>query len=70
MLTMLIVALLLIPVAAAIGVPLLFDRHTWLVGTLPFAVLYGIVLHQVATRLIAPVMLARAPDILNATVKE
>ena len=33
-------------------------------------VLYGVGLHQLATRLIAPVMLTRGPEILAVTIRE
>lgn len=70
MVALMISALLLSPVIIALFIPLVLDQRIWLVGSLPFAVVYGVVLHQVATRLIAPRLLARAPEILAATVRE
>jgi hypothetical protein len=63
-------ALLLTPVAAAIAVPLILDERGWLVGTMPAALLYAVALHQIASRIIAPRLLARAPEILAATIRE
>jgi ABC-2 type transport system permease protein len=70
MVTLLISALLLSPVIVALVIPLALDQHLWLAGSLPFAIAYGAALHQVATRLIAPRLLTRAPEILAATVRE
>ena len=70
MVTLLVAALLLLPVAAALVVPLVLQQLSWLVVALPVAVLYGVGLHQLATRLIAPLMLTRAPEILAATTRE
>jgi ABC-2 type transport system permease protein len=61
---------LLLPVVAAVLVPLIADQSSWLAISLPLSALYGIALHQVATRLIAPQLHQRAPQILAATVPE
>ena len=63
-------AVLLAPVVLALLIPLVLAEPTWLVGTLPAAVAYGVAFHQIVTRLIAPRLLARAPEILAATVRE
>jgi ABC-2 type transport system permease protein len=63
-------AVLLSPVAAAIAIPLTMGHSEWFVVTLPAIVVYGLVLHQLTTRLVAPILLRRAPDILAATVRE
>jgi hypothetical protein len=63
-------AVLLSPVAAAIAIPLAMEHSEWLVFTLPAIIVYGVVLHQFTTRLVAPILLRRAPDILAATVRE
>lgn len=68
--TMAVTALLLIPVAAAILVPLLLVGQEWFALSLPLALAYGVALYQTATRLIAPVLLRRGPEILAATVRE
>src|SRR5262249_8487473 len=61
---------LLLPVVAAVLVPLIADQSSWLAISLPLSALYGIALHQAATRLIAPQLHRRAPQILAATVPE
>ncbi|HEY7835072.1 MAG TPA: hypothetical protein VIG30_15965 [Ktedonobacterales bacterium] len=68
--TLFVTVLLLLPVAAAIGLPLALDQWGWFVWALPAAIGYGILLHQVATRLVAPLMLSRVTEILNVTVRE
>ncbi len=65
-----VAALLLLPVGLAVAVPQILEHPEWLFVSLPAAVLYGLALHQVATRLIAPVLLRRAPEILAVTVRE
>ena len=70
MLTMLVTAILLLPVAAALAIPLVLNHSEWLIGTLPAAILYGAALHQTASRLIAHALLRRAPDILSVTVRD
>lgn len=70
MVTLGVTAVLLMPVAAALAIPLMLQHEIWLVASLPAAVGYGLILHQVATRLIAPHMLKRAPEILAATTRE
>jgi hypothetical protein len=61
---------LLLPVFAAVLIPLIADQPSWLAASLPLSALYGIALHQIATRLIAPQLHQRAPQILAATVPE
>ena len=68
--TMFVTAILLIPVAAAVSLPLFLDHSEWLLIGLPLAFLYGMAFYQIATRLIAPVLLRREPDILAVTVRE
>ena len=65
-----VTVILLIPVALALLIPLVLDHREWFIISLPLAVIYGAALHQLASRLIAPVMLRRAPDILAATVRD
>jgi ABC-2 type transport system permease protein len=69
--TMLIIAgILLIPVALALGFPIIFQSQ-WIWGiTMPLSLIYGIAFHQIATRLVAPRMLERAPEILAITTRE
>jgi hypothetical protein len=66
----LITLVMLLPIAVAIAVPYIFDHPAWLVASLPACLVYGVALHQTASRLIAPVLLSRAPEILRVTVPE
>ncbi|MGH2517458.1 MAG: hypothetical protein ACRDHP_17550, partial [Ktedonobacterales bacterium] len=68
--TLLFVLVLLLPVVAAVIMPLAIHKESWLIFSLPFALVYGLVLYQVPTRIIAPVFLRRGPEILHATVPE
>jgi hypothetical protein len=63
-------AILLIPVAGAIIIPLVFLQPAWFTFTLPFAIVYGLLLHQVPTRIVAPMLIRRAPEILAVAVRE
>jgi hypothetical protein len=65
-----VAAFLLLPVGLALAIPLVTGNDAWLAVTVPVSIVYGIVLYQLATRLIAPVLLRRAPEILAATVRE
>lgn len=68
--TLVVTAILLIPVAVAVIIPFGIERPQWLIYTVPVALIYGISLYQFATRLIAPIMLKRGPEILAATTRE
>ena len=63
-------ALLLVPVGAALVLPLLFERAVLLAVTLPLSLVYGLGLYLLATWLIAPQLLTRAPEILAITTRE
>jgi ABC-2 type transport system permease protein len=65
-----IVWILLAPVAAAVALPLLLSHSELLPLTLVASVLYAVALHQLATWLIAPSMLKRAPEILEVVARE
>jgi ABC-2 type transport system permease protein len=68
---MLVVAgILLIPVALALGLPLIFHAEWIWSITIPLTLIYGIAFHQIATRLVAPRMLEQAPEILAITTRE
>ncbi len=69
-LTLAVAGAMLLPVIAAVGLPIQYETRILLVVTLPAALLYGIVLHQLATRLIAPRLLRRGPEILAVTVRD
>lgn len=63
-------AILLMPVAAAVFVPL-FLRADWIwVLTVPAALLYAVVLYGLVIWLVAPQMLKRAPEILQVITRE
>ncbi len=68
---MLVVTLiLLIPVALALGLPMIL-RVEWIWSiTIPLTLIYGIAFHQIATRFVAPRMLEQAPEILAITTRE
>ncbi len=68
--TLIVTAILLIPVGIAVIVPIGIEHPQWLIYTVPIALIYGVSLHQIATRLIAPVLLKRGPEILAATTRE
>ena len=69
--SMLIVSgILLIPVALALGLPLVFHAAWIWIITMPLSLIYGIAFHQVATRIVAPRMVERAPEILAITTRE
>jgi ABC-2 type transport system permease protein len=65
-----VTVILLIPVAIALLIPLALDRWDWLIVSLPLAVVYGLTLHQITSRLIAPVLQRRVPEFLAVAVRE
>ncbi len=68
---MLVVAgILLIPVALALGLPLIFHAEWIWSITIPLTLIYGLAFHQITTRLVAPHMLEQAPEILAITTRE
>jgi ABC-2 type transport system permease protein len=67
---MVIAVLLLAPVGLAVALPPLLSHPSLYAVTLPFSLMYGMLLYQVPTRLVARVLLRRAPEILAVTVRE
>src|SRR5262249_54014947 len=63
-----VTVVVLIPVTFAMLIPLALDHWEWLAVTMPLAIGYGLLLHQLASRLMAPVLLRRVPEILAVTV--
>ncbi|SRR5579875_123310 len=61
--------LLLLPILAAL-IPLFIGQPFWLVVSLPLLLIYGIAFYQISTRLIAPRLFSRAPELLASTVRE
>ncbi|HLH60664.1 MAG TPA: hypothetical protein VKV20_03195 [Ktedonobacteraceae bacterium] len=65
-----VTAVLLIPVGVALILPVLFHvQWVWAVS-IPLALIYGVAFHQVVTRLVAPRIVDRAPEILAVTTRE
>jgi ABC-2 type transport system permease protein len=70
MVMLLVAVVLLIPVALALFLPLIFHVQWVWVFAIPASLLYGLAFHQLVTRLVAPRMLARIPEILEVTTRE
>ncbi len=63
-------AVVLLPVAAALVLPILFNlRWIWTIS-LPASLVYSIAFYHVITTLVAPQMLKRAPEILAVVARE
>ncbi len=60
----------LIPVFLLLLLPLLLDHSQWLIFSAPLALFYGFSLYQIATMLIAPRLLKRAPEILSVVARD
>lgn len=65
-----VTAILLIPVGVALILPVIFNVQWIWVISIPLALLYGITFHQVVTRLVAPRIIERVPEILAITTRE
>lgn len=65
-----VTVILLIPVALALGLPMIFHAEWIWSITIPLTLIYGIAFHQITTRLVAPRMLEQAPEILAITTRE
>jgi hypothetical protein len=65
-----VMLVLMLPIIASLTVPIAIGHRPWIAFTLPLAILYGFLLYQAATRMIAPVLSRRAPEILAITVQE
>jgi ABC-2 type transport system permease protein len=65
-----VTVILLIPVALALGLPMIYHVEWIWIITVPLTLVYGIAFHQIATRLVAPRMLEQAPEILAITTRE
>lgn len=70
MLMMLVAAIILLPVAAALFLPLYFNIQWVWILSIPAALIYALAFHQIVTRLIAPRIVERAPEILAVTTRE
>ena len=65
-----ITLIVLSPVIVGVALPLFFHVPGVLTITLPLSLLYGLVIHQGATRFIAPRLERRIPEILAQTTRE
>jgi ABC-2 type transport system permease protein len=63
-------AIVLLPVIAALVLPLYFHLDWILVASIPIAIIYGGFFLWLVTRLVAPRMLARAPEIIEVVTRE
>src|SRR5437588_1752570 len=70
MVMMFVTLVVLVPVAVALFLPLLFHIQWVWVFSIPAALIYAIAFHQIVTRLIAPRIIERTPEILAATTRE
>ena len=70
MVMMFVTLVVLVPVAVALFLPLLFQIQWVWVFSIPAALIYAIAFHQIVTRLIAPRIIERTPEILAATTRE
>lgn len=70
LLMMAITAILLIPAALGLALPIFLNAEWAWVITVPAALIYGIAFYLIITRIVAGRMLAREPDILLATTRE
>ncbi len=65
-----VTAVILSPVVAGVVIPIVLDVPAILALTLPIALLYGVGIHQGASRFIAPRLVQRMPEILAQTTRE
>ncbi len=65
-----VTAIVLLPVAAGLALPVIFQVQWIWLFSIPASLVYGIAFYYVVTALVAPRMLDRAPEILAATTRE
>lgn len=61
---------LLIPVAVALVLPIILNAQWIYVISVPLALIYGLAFHQIVSRVVAPRILNRAPEILAIVSRE
>ncbi len=66
----LVMAILLIPVAAGLVLPVIYHAQWIWAITMPASLLYGAAFYAIVTNLTAPRMLTRAPEILAVVTRE
>lgn len=62
--------IVLTPVFILLLLPSLLEHRQWLIFSAPLALFYGLSLYQIATLLIAPRLLKRAPEILAVVARD
>jgi hypothetical protein len=67
---LLIMAILLIPAAAGLILPVIYHAQWIWAITIPASLLYGALFYIIVTNLVAPRMLTRAPEILAVVTRE
>ncbi len=69
-LAMLVAVIILLPVGAALILPVIFQLYwLWLLA-IPFSLLYGAVIYYKITSLVAPYLIARTPELLALVASE
>jgi len=67
---LLVTAIVLLPVIAALLLPIYFHLEGILIASIPIAIIYGGFFLWLVTRLVAPRILARAPEIIEVVTRE
>jgi hypothetical protein len=70
LLLLLVTAIVLIPAAVALVLPILFHAQWMWSFSIPFSLLYGVAFYFVVTALVAPRILNKAPEILAIVARE
>ncbi|GCE17861.1 hypothetical protein [Dictyobacter kobayashii] len=70
MVASLIMMALLIPVAAAVALPVFFHAEWIWIVSLPASILYGAIFYVIVTNMVAPRILRQAPEIAGIITKE
>ncbi len=68
--TLLIMLIVLLPVVVALVVPVIFNMQWIWIFSIPASLAYGVAFYIVVTALVAPRMITRTPEILEATTRE
>ncbi len=70
MVVLLVMLVLLIPVAAALVLPIYFHTEVIWLASIPASLLYGAAFYIIVTNIVAPRMLERVPEILAIVARE
>ncbi len=68
--TMVIMLIVLVPVALALILPVIFSAQWVWIITVPLSVVYGVAIYFIVMALVAPRLVDRIPEILAATTRE